>query len=83
MVAENNFDWSQLNMNVYQRPDSVVHLSEVLDRNELAALYRKFRRLQLMRNAVGIWTHPMRAVMVRQIWPIANEYLARICRPTA
>lgn len=76
LVADDMPDWSRLDVNAYRAPGKAVIVSEVLDRAEVLALYRRFRRLRFRRNLGRIWTHPMRRDVPRMAWKLLLEYVA-------
>lgn len=75
LVADDMRDWSRLDVNVYRVPGKAIVLSEVLDRAEVLALYRRFRRLRAWWNLVNVWRHPMRRDLPRMAWRLFVEWV--------
>jgi len=53
-----DIQWETLNINFDLNHHKAIVLSEALNRNELFAIYKRFRRLRLWRNLKNIWSHP-------------------------
>lgn len=77
LVSERDFDWRRLDINAYRAPERAVILSELMERGEILAAYRRFRKLQMRVNLRGIWSHPMRGEMLGMTGAIVRDYLQR------
>ena len=73
LVSNDLMDWSRLNVNAYRDPDKAIIMSEVLSRQEILNLYRRFRRLRWRRNIGKVWSHPIRRDLPRKVWKHAKE----------
>ncbi|HBM15197.1 MAG TPA: hypothetical protein DD381_02460 [Lentisphaeria bacterium] len=73
LKTEDITDWSILDVNVYRNPDKAIILSKVLSKNEIIALYKKFRRLRLWRNLIKVINHPMRRDIPMMAWRKLKE----------
>lgn len=81
LVSEGpDMDWSSLNVNFEVCPHKAIILSEVLTRDEIVKLYRKFRRYRLLHNILTIWRHPMLADLPRIAFKLLRENIGRIWR---
>ncbi len=58
-LVSNNMDWSRLNVNFEVNYENAIILSEVVSRERLYQIYKKFRRQRLVRNLRALITHPM------------------------
>jgi len=56
-LVSKNMDWDLLNINFGQNPQKAIVLSEVLNREEIWNIYKKFQRQRLIRNLKNIWRH--------------------------
>jgi len=81
LVTDNMDDWSRLDVNVYRDPGKAVIMSGTLSREEVIALYKKFRRLRLVRNAVKVLGHPMKKDIPRMAWRLLVERVSGLVRP--
>lgn len=57
LVSE-DMDWGKLNVNFGPNCKEAIILSEVLPKERIIALFRKFQRLRLVKNIMGVPTHP-------------------------
>jgi radical SAM superfamily enzyme YgiQ (UPF0313 family) len=76
LLTDDLADWSALDVNLYRSPEKAIFLSEVLAKEELIELYRKFRRLRLRRNLLKIWTHPLRRDAPGMAWRLLVEKIS-------
>ncbi len=61
-IVQNDMkDWNVFDVNAYRKTNSdLVLLSETLSRQEIVALYKKFRRLRFIRNFAKVLAHPLK-----------------------
>jgi len=71
-------DWSCLDVNLYRAPEKVIFLSEVLEKEELIVLYKKFRRLRFRRNLFKVWKHPMLRDLPGMAWKLFLEKVVEL-----
>lgn len=57
-LVSDDMDWDSLNVNFEVNHKKAVIVSEILSRDEIYRLYKKFRRQRLIRNLKNIWHHP-------------------------
>jgi anaerobic magnesium-protoporphyrin IX monomethyl ester cyclase len=81
LVSE-DMDWSRLDVNLYRAPDKAIIMSDVLPRDEVVALYAKFRRLRLRRNLRKVVHHPMKRDLPRMALRMLREDLSRRLKRT-
>lgn len=74
LVGE-EMDWSRLDVNLYRSPDKAIIMSDVLSRDEIVALYNRFRRLRRFRNMFKVISHPMKRDLPRIALGMCREYL--------
>jgi anaerobic magnesium-protoporphyrin IX monomethyl ester cyclase len=58
-LVSDNMDWGRLNVNFEVNHANAIILSEVVGRERLYRIYKKFRRQRLVRNIRALATHPM------------------------
>lgn len=74
LVSEGtDMDWTRLNVNFEVSSRKAIILSEILSRDEMVRLYRKFRRYRFLHNMVKIWHHPMLADLPRYFFKLLRE----------
>jgi len=57
LVAD-DMDWARLNVNFKVNQKDAVILSEVLSRQDIVAIYKKFQSLRLVKNFKNVWFTP-------------------------
>ena len=77
LVSNDMTDWASLDVNVYRSPEKAIILSEVLERDEVIDLYKRFRRLRLRRNLQKIVTHPMMRDVPRMGLNLLREWISQ------
>ena len=77
LVSDGMADWSVLDVNAYRDPDKAIIVSEVLSREEVLAMYRRFLRLRWRWNLTHVWTHPLRGMIPRIVWKTVQDRVAR------
>jgi anaerobic magnesium-protoporphyrin IX monomethyl ester cyclase len=75
IVSEDDFDWSRLSVNVYRNPEKAIILSETLSKEEIIGLYKRLKRLRLLRSVIRVWNHPLRKDVPRYIWARTVEFI--------
>lgn len=70
-------DWEKLNVNFGPNSKKVVVLSEVLSRGEIERLYKKIRRLCLLKSIIGITRHPYFKYIPKVTAQLVREYFHR------
>jgi radical SAM superfamily enzyme YgiQ (UPF0313 family) len=80
LVSNDMKDWSFLDININRSPEKAIILSEVLDRNEVLKLYKKFRRLRFRRNLRKIINHPMMRDVPKMGLDLVREAFSKRCR---
>jgi len=70
-------DWERLNVNFGPNSKKVVVLSEVLNRSEIERLYKKIKRLCLVKSIIGITSHPYFKHIPKATAQLIREYLHR------
>jgi radical SAM superfamily enzyme YgiQ (UPF0313 family) len=73
-------DWSRLNVNFEVAHQKAIILSEILSRDDILRLYRKFRRYRLLHNIMTIWRHPMLSDLPRFAFKMLREWIGRMGR---
>lgn len=81
LVSEGaDMDWSRLNVNFEVAPQQAIILSDLLTRDKIQKLYRKFRRYRFIHNVRTIWRHPMLSDLPRYAFKILRERIGRLWR---
>ncbi len=80
LLSEESFDWSLLKARLYRHPDDMICLSKYISKEQLFRQYKRFHRLEIRRNLLGIYRHPMRGYMARMPFKIAQAYLHNLFR---
>lgn len=79
-LISDDMDWSLLNVNFEVHPEKALILSETLSRRQLLRLYKKFRRLRLVRIIKALpgspWVRDLPGVAIK----VLIEKLGRIIR---
>ena len=57
-VVSEDMDWGSLNVNFASNADNAIILSEVLSKEEMIGLFKKFSKLRFFKNIKGVITHP-------------------------
>jgi len=73
-LVSDNMDWDNLNINFSRHSEKTIILSEVLNRQEIIKLYRKFQRLRLWKNAKNVWFTPQLFDLPKMLFRIVKEY---------
>lgn len=83
-LVSDRMDWNRLNVNFEVSGDTAVILSETVTRQELRAMYRKFRRLRLWRIARALptspWLKDLPAMLIRMAREKADRLARRLCK---
>jgi len=74
-LVSDNMDWDELNINFGRYSSKTIILSEVLSRREIVALYRKFQRLRLWKNAKNVWFTPQLFDLSKMIFKMIQEQI--------
>ena len=74
-LVSDNMDWDELNINFGRYSSKTIILSEVLSRREIVALYRKFQRLRLWKNAKNVWFTPQLFDLPKMIFKMIQEQI--------
>ena len=74
-LVSRDMNWNKLNMNPYRSPENILSMSEVLEKKQLIALYKKFRRYRFLRNVRKVWRHPMRIDIPKMMLSLLKEYM--------
>jgi len=75
--VSNEMDWGRLNVNFEVSGKNAIILSEKLDRYELIKMYKKFRRIRLIRNTLSLWNHPMKIDFIKVSTGMLKEKLSK------
>lgn len=76
IVSEDMPEWSCLDLNSYRlSQEKIIILSELLDREKVFFLYKKFRHLRFWRNTLKVLTHPMLIDIPLMAYRLVKEYL--------
>jgi radical SAM superfamily enzyme YgiQ (UPF0313 family) len=75
-LVDEDMDWSRLDVNLYRAPEKAIIMSDVLSRDEVVALYNKFRRLRFRRNMLKVINHPMKRDLPRIALGMLRENLS-------
>ncbi len=79
-LVSDHMDWRLLNQNLMDNPDKMICLSEVLSKPELLDLYKKFLRLRVKKNLLGLLTHPYKTILPVMAWRLLKEKLYKKSR---
>ena len=77
-AVTDDMDWDRLNVNFNVNPEKAIVLSEVLSRQEILKLYRKFQSLRLFKNARNVWFTPQFVDLPKVLLKTCLGYLKRI-----
>jgi radical SAM superfamily enzyme YgiQ (UPF0313 family) len=77
-LVSDNMDWSKLNVNFAVNPRNSVIVSEVLSREALIGIYKKFQILRFFKNARNVWFTPQIFDLPRIILRICLGYIVGI-----
>jgi len=77
LVRDDMPDWSRLSVNAYSEPDKAIILSEVLKKEDIIGLYKKFLYLRFFRNLSRVYRHPMRRDLPRMAINLIKEHINR------
>jgi radical SAM superfamily enzyme YgiQ (UPF0313 family) len=76
-LVGDNMEWAKLNINFETQPEKIVILNQMISREELIRIYKKFRRLRLRKNLKAVWSHPMLRDLPGIAWRTMKERWAR------
>ncbi|MBU2472999.1 hypothetical protein KKE74_03120, partial [Patescibacteria group bacterium] len=74
-LVSNDMDWSKLNVNFGKNLKQSIILSEVLNREEIISIYRKFQLLRLFKNIKNVWFTPQVSDLPKMIFKMIQERL--------
>jgi len=57
-LVSDTMNWRKLDVNFYRNKEQAIILSEVVDRQTIVTIYKKFQRLRLFINAKNVWFTP-------------------------
>jgi len=78
-LVSDRMDWDRLNVNFEVNHANAVILSEVVGRERLYHIYKRFRRQRLVRNIRALATHPMLLDLPKVAVGTAKEIVIRFC----
>ncbi len=79
LVSE-HMQWSKLDVNFQNNLKDAIILSEVMDREEIVGIFKKFYRLRFFKNIAGIITHPYLMDLPKTALKLLAEKLSRRLR---
>ena len=79
-LVSDDMDWSRLNVNFEVNWDSAIIMSELLTRQQLMAIYKKFRRLRFYRMLKALPTSPWLRDLPKVGLRLIMEYILRMIR---
>ncbi len=77
-LVNNDMDWELLNVNFEINYRQAIILSQTLTRDEIYALYRRFRRLRFWHNLRNIWSHPFLVDLPKVAYNLCKERVLRL-----
>lgn len=80
-LVSNDMDWEKLNVN-FERNAKAIILSEKLSKKEIYDIYKKFRRLRLIKNSKHIWRHPLIVDLPRYVLGFISEKINLLFKKT-
>lgn len=81
-LVSDDMDWKKLNINFGVNSKDTVILSEVLSREEIVKIFRKFQILRFFKNARNVWFTPQIFDLPKIIFKTFTGYLTRIFTKT-
>lgn len=74
-LVSDDMDWSKLNVNFGKNFNKAIILSEVLSRENIIKLYKKFRILRLFKNIKNVWFTPQLFDLPKMFFKMIQERL--------
>ncbi len=74
-LVSDDMDWSRLNVNFAVNPKDAVIVSEVLSRQEIIRIFKKFQHLRLFKNAKNVWFSPQLFDLPGVIFKTFKEFI--------
>jgi len=79
-IVSDDMDWSKLNVNFGKNFDKAIILSEVLDREDVVKLYKKFQILRLFKNLKNVWFTPQVFDLPKMFFKVIGGYCVSIIK---
>ena len=79
-LVSDDMDWSRLNVNFNVNYKHAVILSEILKKDDIIRIYKKFARQRFFRNIRNIWDSPFLLDLAKVALGIFKELLAKIVK---
>lgn len=76
-LVSNAMDWERLNVNFEVNYDKAIIFSQILSRDEIIKIYKKFRRQRFRRNIRNIWGHPFLIDLPKMAFNTIRERIYR------
>lgn len=70
-LVTDDMNWSNLNINFYRNANNAIILSEVVSKESVIKMYKKFQRLRLFINIKNVWFTP-------QVFDLARYFFKKV-----
>lgn len=79
-LVSDGMDWSRLNVNFNVNYKRAVIVSEILKKDDIIRIYKKFARQRFFRNIKNIWSSPFLLDLLKVAFGIFKEMMAKIIK---